>query len=211
MEISQSSEEEELHIRKLQLEIDKLKLENTELGRKWYKKPQWYSIFIPFIIGLVTIIIAYLTGFLNTQSLVNKNENIKNQNESILLKIEIDKFEKLKENLFFENQKLNLTRDSLKESIQLLVTRNNTMSNILETTLSKSKTDNEKINSLIKEIEKVERKLYDSIKVIQFNNLMTLTGQAKLFDINTRRYEGVEELLKVCQEENKLLKTKIGN
>ncbi len=61
---------------KLEIEHEKLLLEKAELKKKWYQKPQWWSAFVPLIIGAGTIWIAFSTGIISVQRLTNQKENL---------------------------------------------------------------------------------------------------------------------------------------
>ncbi len=163
-EVNTETEQNNLADEKLRIEIKKLELEANELNKKWFKKPQWYATFIPLILGFGTLGIAYNTGFLNVQSLVNRQENIKNQNESILLQIQIREFDSVKIKLKRENDLLIVKGDSLKNMIGNYEDKIKYLQKLLRDTYSKSKSDNQKYNDLL--LENLQMK--DSISNINF-------------------------------------------
>lgn len=75
-EISQGDIKEQKEREKLQLEIDKLNNENRELNKSWWKKPQYIAAFSPLILGVVTLITAFASGFLQNQAKLNEIQKL---------------------------------------------------------------------------------------------------------------------------------------
>jgi hypothetical protein len=86
----------ELEIKKIQKEIEQLDNTNNDLTKKWYKKPQWIMALSPLFVGLLTLSIAWASGFLQAQSNLNKiqEENFIKRRDSINNTITILKSEK---------------------------------------------------------------------------------------------------------------------
>jgi hypothetical protein len=131
--IDYENEKKHLELKKLLLEIEKVENENGKHKVKWFKKSEWYSALLPSLIGFGTILVAFSTGFLNKQSLVNKNENILN-------KIEAAQFQEQKEKLKKENLQLsNLintklrTTDSLESLAKFFKNQKDSFFNIIRT------------------------------------------------------------------------------
>jgi hypothetical protein len=74
---------------KKQLEIEKLNKEiqilDSDLRKKWYRKPQWIAALSPFFLGILTLIIALSTGLIQNQSTLNKiqEENFNHRKQQI--------------------------------------------------------------------------------------------------------------------------------
>lgn len=66
----------QLEIEKLKIEITKIQTEFNDLNKPWFKKPQWWSVLVPFIIGAGTISIAFLTGIISVERLKNEKEDL---------------------------------------------------------------------------------------------------------------------------------------
>jgi len=83
----------EKETKKLDIEQQKLLIEKAELTKKWYKKPQWWSVLVPLIIGTGTVWIAFSTGIISVQRLTNQKEdlekNVKMLNQDIKTKNQI--------------------------------------------------------------------------------------------------------------------------
>lgn len=103
---------------KEKLEIEKLQTEIKDIKRRII--PQWVGALSPFLIGLMTIIIAFSTGFLNNQATLNKIEAHK-------VEVQVKEFEAKRDSLHLSNDsllalnsQLNFEREKLKKDSQRL-------------------------------------------------------------------------------------------
>lgn len=190
---------EQLECQKLQFEIEKTQLETAELKRSWYKRPQWISAILPPVLGILTICIAWVSGFLNKQALVNRNE-------SVLLQIQIKEFTKQRDSLFYE-------RDSLRKE-----------DSILRFMISKLQRDKSRLEKLIADAPLEEskrnvyllfknRELYDKIEdtVAKLNDrafMKSIDFGMKEDDYRARLSSCVDKL-EDCKRENKMLGEKL--
>lgn len=98
--MTKRTEKDELEIIKLNKEIHHYNIQINELSKSWYKKPQWIIALSPLIVGMLTLIVAWSTGFLQAQSTLNK----------------------------IELKKLNEQKDSINEVITLLTHKSDSLS-----------------------------------------------------------------------------------
>ena len=96
---------------KLQLQIENLRLEQQKLKPKnWYRKPEWISAILPgtavLLVGIGTVCVAFLTGYINTQKAANEATNTLLTLKRDTLLAQIDSFKNQKASLIAENARL---------------------------------------------------------------------------------------------------------
>lgn len=101
--------------KKLELELEKLVLENKELSRKWYQKPGTYAAILPSIVTLILLSIGFKQDYveLKMRELKDNQNKLQSTKDSILSK------KKDNERQMVELLKLKASNDSL-ESINFL-------------------------------------------------------------------------------------------
>lgn len=99
-----------LEIEKLEKEIQQLDNLNSDLAKKWYKKPQWIMALSPVIVGVLTLTVAWASGFLQAQFNLNK--------------IQEENFNRRKDSINIVISKLSTTSDSLNKLIINFKTEN---------------------------------------------------------------------------------------
>jgi hypothetical protein len=173
----------ELEIQKLKGEIDQLGNSNRELTNPWYKRPQWIMALSPIIIGLLTLLIAWASGFLQAQSTLNK--------------IQEERFQQKKDSITKYLATLNYVSDSLTKSTRILKIQKSMLdseftslkaryvdqANLLDTLRNTNFSKDEKINLL-----------YAKNKSLQ-NALFLLQGKIRLFEINAKIQELSEKVI----------------
>lgn len=132
----------EKEIEKLQIEIEKSKNENAELIKKWWKKPQYIfaliAAFSPLIIGILTVCIAYFSGFLQAQSKLNEIQKITFENNKKEINNHID-------SLNAEVTRGNLLNIAIRKSTDSLIS----LLEISKKQLEKFRNDNKSISGQV--------------------------------------------------------------
>ncbi len=142
-------ERKKLEIQKLKIETEKIQLEKSDLQKPWYKKPQWWGVMAPFIIGAGTIFIAFSTGIISVERLKNEKAELEKKNNS--LKDSIDFF-----SVYAEAQKDSLSMILKQEQVKFFQIKSVTDS--LRATV---KGKNDIIRSRdIEELQRLEQKIY---------------------------------------------------
>ena len=146
------TQKEELEIIKLQNEIVKIKSETTDLNKHWLKKPQWYPPLLSLLTIIGTLFIAWKTGFLDNQELLNKIEE-KN------LIIDIKEFKSTKESLFKTNDSLFHLNDSFLRIIETSKQQISSLNTAFEIAKKDKRGISEQVATLI--LEKQNLKKYN--------------------------------------------------
>jgi hypothetical protein len=166
----------ELEIKKLRKEIEQIDSINNDLTKKWYKKPQWIMALSPIIVGIMTLSVAWASGFLQAQSNLNKiqEETFNRKKDSINVVIKI---------LSAKSDSLYLSAQNLKIELKVLGRQNNELVGFRNNLLNNLKSKNEKMNFIMQQYLKSKKeKLKLEIKLTQIlnNELIKKNNDAKL-------------------------------
>lgn len=145
----------EEEIRKLTLEQEKIKLENAELRKHWFKKPVWWGIISPIIVASVSLFILFANGYFNATFAELRASKI-------LLTIDTDSLNRRKD-------KLNLQIDSLRN----IFDSSRAVNDSLKIEIEKQVNDN---NSLKRNFDKIRK---DYVQVLIDNKGKITKEQAQ--------------------------------
>ena len=113
---------EQLEIIKLKKEIYFVEKQNIEINKVWYKKAQWISALSPIIVGILTLIVAWSTGFLQAQAKLNEIQKADFlQKKDSIIKV----ITNLNTKALALNDEINLLRNQKKQSETLRDVFNN--------------------------------------------------------------------------------------
>ena len=199
-----------LETQKLEKEIIKIDIETRDLNKSWFRKPQWYSALFPFLLGAATIIVAWQTGFLNNQAVLNKieakeaakqlEEGKQRQNSSEAnFKIEKDKQDAVSKALKQKN-------DSLRTFVESLTSQKLFITNELDKLKDETKSYDTKLASLISRLSIAKQQLMDTVAILGHNNQQLYrinTGQMKSA---SAREDYIQNLKAIIERQNKKLK-----
>ena len=111
-------EEDESVSPKEKLEIEKLKAEVRDIKRRII--PQWLAAFGPWFIGLLTIFLAYRSGFIDNKATLNEIKAAKVEVQVKEFEVKRDSLHKSNDSLIILNSQLNFERQKLKDDSQRL-------------------------------------------------------------------------------------------
>jgi hypothetical protein len=188
------SVKKELEVEKLRKEIEQLNNASNELTKKWYKKPQWIIALSPIVVGILTLSVAWASGFLQAQSNLNKiqEENFNRKKDSISKTIAIlsytsDSLKNLVENLTLQK----MFFDSLFTDLRK---ENNELKMLQDTLQNTNISNNDKVEFLKNkyiDIQKRSRKIIDSLKIhLKMNEIENL-GRGLPYELDPTIVRGI--------------------
>jgi hypothetical protein len=154
---------QQLEIEKLQKEVARIDYETAEIYKKWYKKPQWIAALSPVLIGILTLTVAWASGFLQAQSTLNKiqQETYNSRQDSIDRVIKSSRL--IRDSLIKYNSEL-VERNTISDSINKKMKEySNVLYDSLKTASEKKKYFSDQFLSLQRE----------NIKLKILNNTLT--------------------------------------
>lgn len=146
----------EKEVEKLQNEIDKLKNENKEFVKYWWKKPQYIAAFTPIIVGILTLFVAWWSGFLQAQSKLNEAQKLTFEQEKKSNQLYIDSLQGYVDSLTAIISSDRVREFMLTKSIDSLRLLERTAQHQVNSFLNDKRITSEKVLSLIKENGKLQ-------------------------------------------------------
>lgn len=164
----------QMEAEKLRLEIDKLKNENRELTKPILSRPQYIAALSPIIVGILTLIVAWWSGFLQAQSKLNEVQKLSFQQEKVKYQDSIKKFQddikKISDKSYLDSLRGTILVNSI-DSLKLLETK---AKQKLDSFLSDNRNASEKVLSLIKENGLLQDRLSKLTETLSY---VTITGE----------------------------------
>ena len=163
-------QKKELEVNKLEEEIKQIRINNSELSKKWYKRPQWIMALSPIIVGVLTLTVAWASGFLQAQNSLNK--------------IQEEKFERKKDSINKAISKLILSKDSVKQILDSLM--------IDKTSLDTAYQELKRQNFALNEIrDSLKSKSFSESKKVEFirKGYVALQDSLKLYKTLAATYK----------------------
>ena len=191
--------------------LEKIKLikEIEALDTKWYKKPSYLGILIPFILGIASLSYVISNGYFSV-----RNERLSLQKEK--LSFDQSQFEIRKKNVLFEIDSLTTSLKNHKDSLVNMTISLDKINSAYNTDKQKLISDSKKRAEIIKALKKDNESnpLNDLIKLK--SNISNLERELKeRIDINnnllnqSKSYQA--EILELKTEINSLRRTKSEN
>ena len=199
--LSLENKKKELEILKLEYEIEQIRNSNCELTKKWYKKPQWIMSLSPIIVGLLTLLVAWSSGFLQAQASLNKIQEEKFERRR-------DSINKTIRQLTYVSDSLKLFVDSIRKEKELLssenidlIEKNRLLSIVRDSLTSLFTTNNEKINSLYFKYATLQQELLKKASDEQYFRLIV----DAIFDFRDYKLDDATIVLNMIKRKRKFL------
>ena len=213
-------EQLEKQIQKLDLEKDKISLENKELKRIFWKKPQWFASAITAFVAIVSVFILNCNGTFDKKYQQYKAEKA-------VLELDIKEFQIKKTTIDSEYNKksdsLSYLKDSLIYQKNLVRNFNDTISqkNLQLNQLQKEKKEldhatnilnnnlksrDQELFAIVSNKQKYEKKMSDSIIKLQTSSQMDNIRLSQRWQIDLNKYRDCMKNTQKLLDEIKSLK-----